>query len=121
MKLEPANSNIQVIEDSYCMAVSFQKVREYLLDDAKFLRFTCESLSQKLTRLSKNSSINLLYPLENRLTSYILDTGTRVDGTNTLIFDENLTEITKLMSTSYRHFLRTLKPLCENGVIKKKK
>lgn len=122
MKLEPANSNIQVIEDSYCIAISLQKVREYLLDDAKFLRFMCESLSQKLKRLSKNSSINLLYPLENRLASYILATGTSVDvnGIKVPIFDENLTEIAKLLGTSYRHLLRTLKTLCKNGVIKKK-
>jgi cAMP-binding proteins - catabolite gene activator and regulatory subunit of cAMP-dependent protein kinases len=122
MKLEPANSNIQVIEDSYCIAISMQKVREYLLEDAKFLRFMCESLSQKLSRLSKNSSINLLYPLENRLASYILATGTsaEINGIKVLIFDENLTEIAKLLGTSYRHLLRTLKSFCQKGIIKKK-
>lgn len=122
MKLEPANSNIQVIEDSYCIAISLQKVREYLLDDAKFLRFMCESLSQKLNRLSKNSSINLLYPLENRLASYILATGTNanINEINVLIFNENLTEIAKLLGTSYRHLLRTLNILCKNGILKKR-
>ena len=55
----------------------------------------CESLSEKLEKLSKNSSINLLYPLENRLSSYILATGERVNvnGVDVLIFDENLTEM----------------------------
>ncbi|MDU2680639.1 MAG: transcriptional regulator YeiL [Clostridium sp.] len=122
MKLEPANSNIQVLEDSYCIGISIQKVREYLLDDVKFLRFMCESLSEKLKKLSKNSSINLLYPLENRLASYILATGERVNvnGVDVLIFDENLTEIAKLLGTSYRHLLRTLKSLCKSGILKKK-
>lgn len=122
MKLEPANSNFQVIEDSYCIAISLQRVREYLLDDIKFMRFMCESLSQKLIRLSKNSSINLLYPLENRLASYILDTGasTDINGVRVIIFNENLTEIANLLGTSYRHLLRTLKIFCKNGILKKK-
>lgn len=122
MKLEPANSNFQVIEDSYCIAISLQRVREYLLDDIKFMRFMCQSLSEKLIRLSKNSSINLLYPLENRLASYILATGTStyINEVRVITFNENLTEIANLLGTSYRHLLRTLKILCKNGILKKK-
>lgn len=122
MKFEPANSNFQVTEDSYCIAISLQRVREYLLDDIKFMRFMCESLKEKLIRLSKNSSINLLYPLENRLASYILATGTstEINRVMVIIFNENLTEIANLLGTSYRHLLRTLKMLCNNGILKKK-
>ena len=122
MNSEAATSNIQVIEDSYCIAIPMEKVREHLINDAKFLLFMCKSLGQKLNRLSKNSSINLLYPLENRLASYILATGITIEnsGIKVLVFNENLTEISELLGTSYRHILRTLKILCENGVIKKK-
>jgi CRP/FNR family putative post-exponential-phase nitrogen-starvation transcriptional regulator len=122
MKLETAISNIQAIEESYCITIPVGKIREYLLDDAKFLRFMCESLSQKLNRLSKNSSINLLYPLENRLASYILAMGIWVDHKegNVLVFNENLTEIARLLGASYRHLLRTVNTLCKKGVIIKK-
>jgi CRP-like cAMP-binding protein len=108
---EPATTNVQVIKDTYCIGISIEKVKTHLLDDPKFLRYICNSLGEKLNRSSKNSSINLLYPLENRLASYILATGEN--------FDESLTEISELLGTSYRHLLRTLNNMCQKGLIKK--
>jgi CRP-like cAMP-binding protein len=117
-----ASSSVQVIEDTYCIGISLQNARTHLLNDVKFLRFMCNSLGEKLNRCSKNSSINLLYPLENRLASYILATGVRTDGNGEGIieFNENLTEISELLGTSYRHLLRTLNLLCSKRVIIRK-
>jgi len=116
-----AASNVQAIEDTYCIGISFENVRTYLLNDVKFLRFICSSLGNKLYRCSKNSSINLLYSLENRLASYIITTGERKDNTSQarIVFDENLSEIAELLGSSYRHLLRTLNALCTKGVIRK--
>lgn len=121
--LQTASSNVQVIEDAYCIGISLEYVRANLLNDSKFLRFICSSLGEKLNRLSKNSSINLLYPLENRLASYILAAGERVDNSSkkTIELNENLTEISELLGTSYRHLLRTLNILCSKNIMKKKR
>jgi len=122
ISLKPAATNVQVIKDTYCIGISFESAREHLLNDAKFLRFICDLLGGKLSRCSTNSSINLLYPLENRLASYILATSEKSDSIyeRTIKFNENLTEISELLGTSYRHLLRTLNTLCLKGVIKKK-
>ncbi len=115
-----AVTNIQVIEDTTCIGLSLEKVKVLLLEDAKFLRFICGSLGDKLYRCSKNSSINLLYSLENRLASYIYTTGERIKdsgGKTKIIFKENMTEIAELLGTSYRHLLRTLNGLCLMGVL----
>ncbi|MPM79649.1 hypothetical protein SDC9_126688 [bioreactor metagenome] len=65
-----------------------------------------------------NSSINLLYPLENRLASYINES--LVCGDNLYIdFDENLNNIAELLGSSYRHLLRTFNTLCKKGVLKR--
>lgn len=116
-----ADSNVQVIEDTYCVAIPLKDIRMHVLDDPKFLRFICDSLGNKLTRLSKYSSINLLYPLENRLSSYILaiSSSTHNKSRNNIIFDGNLIEMSELLGTSYRHLLRTLNKLCNQGAIKK--
>lgn len=111
-------SSIQVIKEAYCIGISMENLRKYLLDDSKFLRFACQNLGQKLNRLSKYSSINLLYPLENRLASYIMASRTR-DERNHVVFEGNLSEIAELLGTSYRHLLRTLNILCEQGIIQK--
>ena len=123
IKTDVADSNIQVIDDVYCVAIPFEKIRKYCLDDSKFLRYMNTSLGQKLTKLSKYSSINLLYPLENRLASYLLATASssHSEDTSDLTNDCNLTEVSELLGTSYRHLLRTLNKLCDKGAIKKNK
>ncbi|MCM0650202.1 cyclic nucleotide-binding domain-containing protein [Clostridium swellfunianum] len=117
-----ASSNVQVIEDAYCIGIPLEYVKANLLSDSKFLRYICTSLGEKLESISKNSSINLLYPLENRLASYILAAGERIEsrGLKRIEFNENLTEVSELLGTSYRHLLRTLNTLCTRGVIIKK-
>lgn len=122
MGFQAASTNVQVIDDTYCIGIPLQKVGTHLLNDAKFLRFICNSLGAKLNRCSKNSSINLLYPLENRLASYILATGKNIDNEENrrIEFHENLTEIAELLGTSYRHLLRTFNTLALKGAIKRK-
>ncbi|WP_238883979.1 cyclic nucleotide-binding domain-containing protein [Clostridium sp. YIM B02551] len=117
-----ASTNVQIISDTYCIRIPLNKAKEDLVNDVKFLRFACESLSEKLHVSSKKSSVNLLYPLENRLARYILETKeeANINGEEILKFQENLTEIAELLGTSYRHLLRTLNILCNKGVIKKK-
>lgn len=123
LNLKPASSNVQVIEDTYCIAIEFDKIRKYALEDARFLQHMNEGLGEKLIRLSKYSSINLLYPLENRLASYLLAVTPPLDVkiSNSLDKDCNLTEMAELLGTSYRHLLRTLNKLCESGCIVKNK
>lgn len=84
-----AVTNVQAIADTYCVGIPYRAVRRYLLEDAKFLRYICTSLGGKLNRCSKNSSINLLYPLENRLASYIYTAGERVQKSETRKKDRN--------------------------------
>lgn len=120
---ELATSSIQVIEDSFCLGIPSEIVKGFLITDINFMRLICESLGEKLKKLSKNSSINLNYPLENRIASFILASKNtlRKDGKEVIIFNENLTEIAELLGTSYRHLLRSLKTLCEKNIIIKRK
>lgn len=113
-------TNVEVIHDSYCVGISSEIARKYALDDPIFLKYICQTLGSKLNRSSKNSSLNLLYPLENRLASYILGIGVHhgEDGDYFTFFD-SLTEISELLGTSYRHLLRTLNNLVKEGLIKK--
>ncbi len=116
-----ATNNVQAIEDSYCIGISRENVSLHLLNDSKFLRFICSSLGQKLNRCAKNSAINLLYSLENRLASYILAASevSHKNGPALPTFNENLSELSELLGTSYRHLHRALNSLCGKGVIRK--
>jgi CRP-like cAMP-binding protein len=112
--------SVQAIEDTYCIGIKFDIVRRKLLNDCKFLLNLCDYLGEKLRNNSNNSSINLLYPLENRLASYIVAFANIDDADNKkFVFNENYSEISELLGTSYRHLNRTLNKFSLEGILKK--
>lgn len=112
--------SVQAIEDTYCIGINYNIVRNKLTKDCKFLLKICEYLGKKLTNGSNNSSINLLYPLENRLASYIVAfANIDSDKIKKFIFQENYSQISELLGTSYRHLNRTLNKFCLDGILKK--
>lgn len=116
-----STASIQVIEDAYCLGIKQSAVHKYLLEDVVFLQFILRTLSVELERSTKNSSINLLYPLENRLASYLFATKQKIslDEETYPLFNENLTLLAELLGTSYRHLHRSLNVLIEKKVIRK--
>ena len=66
----------------------------------------------------------MLYPLENRLASYIVaylntDEEESVEDGKVFKFEGNYTEIAELLGTSYRHLNRTIKKMCDDKIIQK--
>ncbi len=106
-------TNVQVLTDAYCIGIKLSVVKTYLMNDNIFLRYISSSLATKLSRNTRNCSFNLLYPLENRLATYILASN------EDLRFHENLTLLSELLATSYRHLLRVLTQFCTIGLLKK--
>jgi CRP/FNR family putative post-exponential-phase nitrogen-starvation transcriptional regulator len=106
-------TNVQALSDVYCLSLPLNKCHNMLYDDRKFLRAACSHLSDKLDVTGQFNSHNLLYPLEERLASYIVNTS------ENLMFSENLTALSELLGTSYRHLLRTIKAFCDNGYLLK--
>ncbi len=102
--------NIQAIKECICIAIPRKEIEEKCLKDPKFLYYISTHLSLKLSSASLSSSVNMLYPLENRLASY-----TNEYSNNT----ENITQISELLGSSYRHLLRVLNRLESEGIIKR--
>lgn len=107
--------NIQAIKDCICIAIPRKEIEEKCLNDSKFLYYISTHLSLKLSSASLSSSVNMLYPLENRLASYILATYTNEDSNTT----ENLTQISEFLGSSYRHLLRVLNKFESEDIIKR--
>lgn len=120
IKEEVVSGTLQALSTCYCLAIPMDITRNQLIEDSKFLKFACESLAEKLAAISMNSSINLLYPLENRLASYINEILLLNKNGNIYVdFDESLVNIAEHLGSSYRHLLRTLNVLCEKDVLQK--
>ncbi|WP_461206002.1 Crp/Fnr family transcriptional regulator [Clostridium sp. DL1XJH146] len=111
-------TNVEALTDTFCVSISIEDINKYCLDDTTFLRYLCSNLSDKLNSLSNISSINILYPLENRLASYLYHISS---GEKSFELVSSFSDIAELLGTSYRHLSRTLKGLNEKKIIKSSK
>lgn len=109
--------NIEAITDCYCIGIDVNIIKSVCFKDITFLNYICKHLSHKLSTASLSSSINMLYPLENRLASYILSTYTDDLADNLQI--DNLVQIAELLGSSYRHLHRVINKLSKENIIKK--
>lgn len=110
---KPPTASVQATTNGYCLGISLARYRETLLNDVKFLRYTCMNLGERLSEMNSNTCITMFDSLESRLASFILK------NSKDNIFHYNLTECAELLCTSYRHLLRVLNTFCNNGKLNK--
>lgn len=114
-----ASTNIMALNEVHCIGIPIKILEEKYENDIKVLKFINNSLAEKLQDLSVASSINLLYPLENRLASYLVYLSN--EDFNEIILTDKLTDISELLGTSYRHLLRVIKKFQNDKLINKNK
>lgn len=112
-EMDTSASTISAVEPCLCIALRTTSIRSRLLEDPKFLQMLSRSLADKLTRATKNSAINLYYPLENKLASYIYQVS------QDCFFSENMTQLADLLGASYRHLLRVMKGFLTEEILEK--
>lgn len=115
LKNLPICCNIDAVENTYLIGIPSDIIRKGYTNNTKFLRHLVESLSEKLYATINNSSYNFVYPLINRLSSYLVEHMTNKDY---IILNSSFTEIAQFLGTTYRHLNRTLKELESKSIIK---
>lgn len=113
-----ADCNVVTLDKCTCITIPIWSVHKFGYDDPIFLRFIISSLEKKLRNNSLYSSINILYPLENRFASYLLSVIPSYSNTITI---EGVNHISELLGSSYRHLNRVIKSLVDSNIIKKNK
>ncbi len=106
--------DIDAIEDTYLIAISSEILRKEYLDNVKFLHHLIDSLSEKLYATINNGSYNFVYPLINRLSSYLVE---HITDKNYIVLHSSYIEIAQFLGTTYRHLNRTLKELESKSII----
>ncbi len=107
---------VDAITDSYLLSLPIEILREKAFDYPPFLRYIIRSIIDKLNDLSTQSSFNLLYPLKNRLASFLWMHNT---GKKEIILKDSFKEIAEYLGTTYRHLHRALKELEDEGLIRR--
>lgn len=120
LKIENHYVTTEAIEPTVCLVLDISKIREQLLADTVFLKTLLYQIGEKLAKSSSNIAINMLYPVENRLSSYIRYMALE-NGTGHRYFETNLTETAEVLGTSYRQLQRVLKSLCMQKILMKNK
>lgn len=115
LKNIPILCDIDAIEDTYLIAIPSDILRAKYLDNLKFLHHLIDSLSEKLYATINNSSYNFVYPLINRLSSYLVE---HITDKNYIILNSSFIEIAQFLGTTYRHLNRTFKELESKSIIK---
>lgn len=115
--------NVESLNETTLIGIPFIVLHENASCDSKFLKFIIKSLSQKVYTTSNLTSMNLLFPLENRFASYLLSISVDdcTDSNISQIKTTNLTELAALLGTSYRHLNRIMNDFIRNDIIQKEK
>lgn len=115
LKETPILCNVEAIEDSYLVAIPAKVLRTGYMGNVRFLQHLVDSLSEKLYATINNSSYNFIYPLTNRLSSYLVE---HITDKAYIVLDSSFEEIAQFLGTTYRHLNRTLKELEAEKIIR---
>lgn len=106
-------TNAQAVDETWCLRLPVDTMRETLMNSVPFLQFLCRGMCAKAMRTNRNFSINLNYPVVQRVAGHIVCTAK--DGR----FKDNYTHLAEYLGCSHRQLLRTLRRLCEEGILSK--
>ena len=105
-------SQVQAITRGAMLMIPLtEETRAQIAADAALLRYLGQIVACKLERMSRIAAQDRSYPLAERLAAYLL----YADRCHRRPMP--LTRVSELMGVSYRHLMRSLKALCEAGVI----
>lgn len=116
----PVQSQITAISDCFFIAVSFQYLRKYEMDNPAFLRHLLTHVTYKLQTNTAASRVNLLAPVDQRFASYLLSI---MEGNHFALDmkEATVSDLAELLGTSHRHLNRVIKHLAEAGIIERER
>lgn len=108
-------SNVEAIKDSYLLAMPREIVEKNARENYKFYEMISQFLGEKLVKTSKKYTDMILYPLKNRIATYLYD----LAGDDDFIEGFRQGEVALSYGISDRHLRRVLGELEDDGVIRR--
>lgn len=117
----PVLHTIETSTECFVLKLPYQVLRKAAVNDPQFLIFLLDILANKFRAKTDAATLNLLYPVEVRVASYLLSTQADDEG---LFYHEeaegsSMVDIADMVGTSYRHLNRVIKKLCNDKVIER--
>ena len=106
--------SVQAIETSLLIRIPMDILKKYAYEYPPFLRYMASSLASKLMVADRHHASNLLYPVKNRLASYLR---AHMNEKCEILLEDSLLDLSDFLGTTYRQLHRALKQLEEEKVV----
>jgi len=116
-------NTVEAVSPVLMIGVRHNVLRRYLKDHSPFLQFLLEIITKKFYVKSNSMRLNLMYPVEARLASYLVSIAYDENEllVNGQLSTSHLPDIANLIGTSYRHLNRVIQQFCEEGLVERSK
>ncbi len=106
--------DVVAMAETVCLGLDAKTVKQAVDRNSRLLAYLCGRLGVKLAGFNSLTAVNLRYPVENRLASYLL-TVANEDGA--ALDTENLGELADILGTSYRQLSRVVRRFRNDGML----
>ena len=113
---ERYNLSVEALTETVCLSVPATAIKKAAERNWRLFMFLCGRLGAKLEARNIAGSINVRYPVVNRLASYLLAAG---DGKGLVLGTDDLGEIANFLGTSYRQLARVVRRFRDQGILAK--
>ncbi len=119
----PVQSQVQAVNECLLIGLPFDYIKQYEIDNPKFLHTLLEHVCYKLQTCTTASRVNLLASVENKFASYLMSTISAEPNNNFGIelTTSNIKEMANLLGTTYRHLNRVIHSLTQKNIIERDK
>ncbi len=106
--------SVEAIDDCVCLALPVSAIKKSAERNCRLFMYLCGRLGSKLSNRIIAESINLRYPVERRLASYLLAAADEEGGIRGAV---DLGELADFIGASYRQMARVLKRFRAEGLM----
>ena len=106
--------SVEALSESVFLALSAAAIKKAADRNCRLFMYLCGRLGAKLSDRVVAESINLRYPVENRLASYLL---AAADGEGWILGTDDLGELADFIGASYRQLARVVRRFREQGIL----
>ena len=106
--------SVEGLTETTCLSLSVAAIKKSAERNCRLFMYLCGRLGAKLKDRVIAESINLRYPVENRLASYLLASA---DGEGWILGTDDLGELADFLGSSYRQLGRVVRRFRAEGVL----
>jgi CRP/FNR family transcriptional regulator, putaive post-exponential-phase nitrogen-starvation regulator len=106
--------SVEALTETLCLGLPAAAIKKAADRNGVLLMYLCGRLGEKLADRVLAESINLRYPVENRLASYLLAS---MDGEGLVLGTDDLGELADFIGASYRQLARVVRQFRDEGIL----